>query len=62
MATEIRLSEGTTIRINDDNVQPDDVINLLKRHEEDRFVGFSSDDGYTYRVNPVQVVWLRQVA
>ena len=59
MATEIRLSDGTTFTT-EDNLQPEDVIAYLDENAGARFVELRSAVQDAYLVNPSQIVWLRQ--
>ncbi len=59
MATEIRLSDGTTFTT-EENLQPEDVIAYLDENAGARFVELRSAVQDAYLVNPSQIVWLRQ--
>ena len=56
MATEIRLTDGTTIKT-DDNTKSDDVLKKLANHTS--FQAIHDKDGKTFPVNPAQVVYVR---
>jgi hypothetical protein len=59
MAAEVALTDGTKIRT-EDNVNSDEVLKSLSQ----RVVGFApirTSDGQTFRVNPSQVVYVRDV-
>jgi hypothetical protein len=56
MATEIRLTHGTTIKT-DDNTRSDDVLKKLNNHTS--FQPIQDRDGKTFRVNPAHVVYVR---
>jgi len=56
MATEIRLSDGTTIKT-DDNTRSDDVLKKLGNHTS--YQAIQDKDGKTFRVNPTHVVYVR---
>ena len=59
MATEIRLSDGTTFTTEED-LQPEDVIAYLSENAGAPFVELKSAVRDAYLVNPSQIVWLRQ--
>jgi hypothetical protein len=59
MATEIRLSDGTTFTT-EESLQPDDVIAYIEESGGSRFVELKSAVQDAYLVNPSQIVWLRQ--
>ena len=59
MATEIRLSDGTTFTT-EESLHPEDVIAYLEENAGVRFVELKSAVQDAYLVNPDQIVWLRQ--
>jgi len=64
MAAEIRLSDGTTLKTFP-NVSADDLTQTVGRSLIDFGNGvlfpLLAEDGETYRVNPEQVVFVRDV-
>ncbi len=57
MPAEVKLSDGTTITT-EQNVNSDAVVGKL---QHDSFQAITADNGKTYRVNPVQVVYVRDL-
>lgn len=58
MAAEVKLSDGTLIKT-EDNVSSEDVLKKLSNHTS--FQPIHGKDGKTYRVNPKQVVYVRDI-
>jgi hypothetical protein len=59
MAVEIKLSDGTTLRTGTDAVLRELVSAF--RDREQAYVPVETEDGETFDVNPVQVVYIRTV-
>jgi hypothetical protein len=58
MAAEVKLSDGTTIKT-EQNTNSDAVLKQLAGHTA--FQAIHDEHGKTYRVNPAHVVYVRDV-
>lgn len=66
MHTEVLLVDGTTLNT-EDNVNTDDLIRRIGAagrpdHASVGFVAIHTRDGQTLRVNPLQIVYMRDIA